>query len=312
MASKLKILIVDPIHIKLKNYMERNFTITVKHPITQQELINCIKKYDILVLRSGAQVNNQFLEQAKHLRAIIRAGTGIDNIDLQALSKTDILFYNTPSTNSRAVAELSFSLMHCLFRHIKRASTEIESNIWNKKLLMGFELKNKNLGLIGFGSIGQEIARIAKGYDMQVSCTVSHYTAERAADMKKKDITLFDDLNVLMAFNDILVVCCPYTESTKNLLNKNNLCHLQPTSILINVARGGVVSEQDLYQSLANRDIYGAASDVFEYERQFSPLFTLDNFIGTPHIGAMTNESQEKIADLIIRFLEEKLLKEVY
>lgn len=289
--------------------MEKNFIVTIKHPITQQELIDCIKKYDVLILRSGAQVSSKFIEQAKHLRAIIRAGTGVDNIDLQSLRETDILFYNTPSTNSRAVAELSFGLIHCLFRHIKHASTEIEANIWNKKLLMGFELTNKSLGLIGFGSIGQEIARIAKGYDMQVSCTVSHYTAERAADLKTKGITLFDNLDVLMAFNDILVVCCPYIESTKNLLNKNNLCYLQPTSILINVARGGVVSEQDLYRSLVNGDIYGAASDVFEREGQFSPLFTLDNFIGTPHIGAMTNESQEKISDLIIQFLEEKILK---
>ncbi|MCC8366290.1 hypothetical protein J8V57_08320 [Xenorhabdus sp. PB61.4] len=304
MVSKLRILVVDPIHIKLRNYIEENFTVTVKHPITQQELIQCINKYDILILRSGAQVDSELLSHGKNLRAIIRAGTGTDNIDLQALYNAKILFYNTPNTNSRAVAELSIGLMHCLFRHIKRASNEIETNIWNKKSLMGFELTNKKLGLIGFGSIGQEIANIAKGYNMLVSCTVAHYSTKRAADMNTKNITLFNHLEELMAFNDILVVCCPYTNSTKNLINKDNLCYLNPTSILINVARGGVVSEQDLYHSLINKNIYGAASDVFEHERKISPLFTLNNFIGTPHIGAMTNESQEKIADLIIQFLK--------
>ncbi len=198
--------------------------------------------------------------------------------------------------------------MHCLSRHIKRASKEIEANLWNKKALLGFELTDKKLGLVGFGSIGKEIARIAKGYSMQVHCIVANYSPSRAVALHEDGIILVESLEKLMALSDILVVCCPYTQATHNLIGHHNLGLLKPTSILINVARGKVVSEYDLNQALIDQVIYGAASDVFENEGEFSPLFTLANFVGTPHIGAMTNESQEKIADLIIRFLENEKL----
>ncbi|WP_054477834.1 NAD(P)-dependent oxidoreductase [Photorhabdus heterorhabditis] len=301
-----KILIVDPIHIKLKNYLVKNFIVTIKQPITQKKLMECIVDYDILVLRSGAKVDSSLLDRAINLKIIIRAGTGTDNIDITTIREKEVIFYNTPNTNSRSVAEMSFGFMHCLYRHIKRASVEIESNMWNKKSFQGLELSEKNLGLIGFGSIGKEIACIAKGYNMNVSCIVSNYSQERASSLLKKNVTLLEKLDDLITLSDILVICCPYNESTKDLMNLENMKNMHPDSILINIARGGIVVEEDLYQMLLNKKIYGAASDVFRQERNLSPLFSLNNFIGTPHIGAMTNESQEKIADLIISFLEKE------
>ncbi|WP_340622082.1 NAD(P)-dependent oxidoreductase [Xenorhabdus siamensis] len=185
-------------------------------------------------------------------------------------------------------------------------SIEIESNIWNKKNFQGIELHEKTIGLVGFGSIGKEIARIAKGYNMSIYCIVSNYSQKRASELLEENVTLLKELYDLITLSDILVICCPYNDSTKNLINLDNMKNMHSNSILINIARGGIVVEEDLYQLLLDAKIYGAASDVFRQERKFSPLFSLNNFIGTPHIGAMTNESQEKIANLIIELLEKE------
>ncbi|MDE9447136.1 hypothetical protein KKJ17_16640 [Xenorhabdus bovienii] len=307
MESKDKLLIVDPVHEKLLSFLKRNYDVTVKHPISREELISQIGQYDILVLRSGAQVDMELLNKAKKIHTIIRAGTGTDNIDLEKVNEKGIIFYNTPSTNARAVAELSFSMMHCLYRHIFRAGNEIRENIWDKKSLLGFELSYKKLGLVGFGSIGKEIADIASGYHMDVHCTVSEYSCDRVKKLSNQNITLHSNLSTMFSHCDIIVVCCPYNQYTRDLIGAEELSHLGQRAVLINVARGGVVNEIDLYNVLKERFFFGAASDVFEHERQPSPLFTLNNFIGTPHIGAMSHESQEKIADLIIDYLERQL-----
>ncbi|MBW1213773.1 NAD(P)-dependent oxidoreductase [Pantoea allii] len=304
MESKEKVLIVDPVHKHLLSFLEENYDVTVKHPVTQEKLISVIDRYDMLVLRSGAKVDSFLLEKATNVHTIIRAGTGTDNIDLEKVHEKNIHFYNTPSTNARAVAELSFGMMHCLYRHILRAGNEIRDNIWDKKSLLGYELSNKKLGLVGFGSIGKEIADISAGYHMSIHCTVSDYSSERATELSSRNITLHSELNSLLAHCDIIVVCCPYNQQTRNLIDARELSLLGKQAVLINVARGGVVNESALYNALSENTFLGAASDVFEHERKPSPLFTLNNFIGTPHIGAMSHESQEKIAELIIDYLQ--------
>ncbi len=306
MESKEKALIVDPVHKNLLSFLEENYDVTVKHPVTQEELNSVIGCYDLLVLRSGAKVDSLLLEKATNLHTIIRAGTGTDNIDLNKVHEKKIRFYNTPSTNARAVAELSFGMMHCLYRYILRAGNEIRENIWDKKSFLGYELSNKKLGLVGFGSIGKEIADISAGYHMNVHCTVSDYSSERATELSSQNITLHSELSSLLQHCDIVVVCCPYNEHTRNLIDTRELSLLGKHAVLINVARGGVVNEKALYHALIENTFLGAASDVFEHERKPSPLFTLNNFIGTPHIGAMSHESQEKIAELIVDYLQQQ------
>ncbi|WP_340622029.1 hypothetical protein [Xenorhabdus siamensis] len=129
-----KILVIDPIHIKLKNYLIKNFNVTIKQQISQQELMECIVYYEILILRSGAKVDNALLDRAVNLKIIIRAGTGTDNINISAVKEKNIIFYNTPNTNSRAVAEMSFGFIHCLYRHIKRAKCLFKMVGVSKKL----------------------------------------------------------------------------------------------------------------------------------------------------------------------------------
>ena len=306
MEYKDKVLIVDPVHKHLLSFLEEKYDVTVKHPVTQETLNSLIDQYDMLVLRSGAKVDSLLLEKATSLHTIIRAGTGTDNIDLEKVHENKIRFYNTPSTNARAVAELSFGMMHCLYRHILRAGNEIRDNIWDKKSFLGYELSHKKLGLVGFGSIGKEIADISAGYHMNVHCTVSDYSSERATALSSQNITLHSELSSLLQHCDIVVVCCPYNQHTRNLIDARELSLLGKHAVLINVARGGVVNETALYNALNENTFLGAASDVFEHERKPSPLFTLNNFIGTPHIGAMSHESQEKIAELIIDFLQQQ------
>ncbi|MEI8634931.1 NAD(P)-dependent oxidoreductase [Vibrio sp. PP-XX7] len=130
----------------------------------------------------------------------------------------------------------------------------------------GYQLFNKNIGIVGFGSIGKEIAHIAKGYEMNVNCIVSNYSESRKRKLVKDGVYIVKNIEELAKGNDILVVCCPLTNETKNLITKDILDLLGPQSILVNVARGGVVSETDLYDSLYDNKIFGAASDVFEQE----------------------------------------------
>jgi len=172
--------------------------------------------------------------------------------------------------------------------------------------MYGYELSNKNLGIVGLGRIGNKVASLGKKFNMKIYANVKNINKKRKRILMKKKIIL-TSLKHLLKISDFVVVAVPLTLKTQNLLNKKNLVYLKKSSIIINISRGGIINEKHLYDLLKTKKIFAAATDVFKKEKKMNKLFKLENIVVTSHIGAMTYEAQKRIAVV----LEEKLLKVV-
>jgi len=298
MQEKLNILIVDPVHEYALETLKQRFNVTYKLKPEKEELINLIKDTDIIILRSGITLFEDVLSQAPKLKLIARAGAGVDNIDIDYATKKDITVFNIPALSAKSVAELAFGLMISVSRNIALADRWLRDNQWRKKDLYGYELSGKTLGIIGLGNIGSEVAKIAKGFDMNILA----YEANETEEMKVKSAALgatlvsFEDL---LKNSDVITLHIPLLDSTKDLIKIDQLKQMKKTAFIINTSRGGVINEEDLYTALKEKIIAGAATDVFVKEKEKTPLFELDNLVVTPHIGAMTYDSQKAIAEIL-------------
>jgi D-3-phosphoglycerate dehydrogenase len=225
------------------------------------------------------------------LKVIGRAGIGVDNIDVQTAAKHKIKVVNAPTGATASVAELALLHMLALARQLPKADCTTRKGEWMKKQLKGKELSGKTLGLVGTGNIGKLLAKYAKAFDMQV-IGYDPFIDEKA--MKKDGIKKIDDLSKLLEKADFISLHIPHTPETHYIINENMFAKMKPSAYLINCARGGVVDEKALYNALKNGKIAGAAMDVFEQEppSKDNPLFTLDNVVVSPHIGANTKEGQ--------------------
>ncbi|RLF38541.1 MAG: phosphoglycerate dehydrogenase, partial [Thermoplasmata archaeon] len=253
-----------------------------------------IENYDAIIVRSRTKVTADIIEKGARgkLKVIGRAGIGVDNIDVNKATELGIKVVNAPTGSTKSVAELAFAHMLALARFIPKADSSMRRGEWLKKQLRGIELYGKTLGLIGSGNIAQHMARIAKGFGMNVLVYSPHCTDEKAKKMGAKRASLEEVLRE----SDFVSIHIPHTEETHHLLNKKNLSLMKPTAYLINCARGGIVNEEDLYELLKEGKIAGAALDVFEQEPP-SPdnkLLKLENVTLTPHLGANTKEAQIK------------------
>lgn len=294
-----KILIVDPIHLYALNEFKRRFDLVYHLNPSPEELKKLIEDADVIVLRSGIKLTSDIIEAGKNLKIIARAGVGIDNIDIQTAKERKIKVFNIPDVSFSSVAEFTFGLILSIMRKISLANNQLQKNLWKKSELYGNELQGKTIGIIGFGNIGSYVAEIAKSFGMNVAACVKHNSEERTNRLKERGVELLP-LNKLLERADVISLHIPLTDETKDMITKKEFKIMKKTAYLINMARGGVVNEQDLYEALKNQRIAGAASDVFVKEKQENPLFTLENFVATPHIGAMTFESQEQIARILV------------
>jgi D-3-phosphoglycerate dehydrogenase len=256
-------------------------------------LLKEIPNYDALMVRSRTKVVKEVVEAGAKgkLKVIGRAGIGVDNIDIQTAAKNKIKVVNAPTGATSSVAELALLHMLALARHLPKADTSTKKGEWMKKQLKGNELSGKTLGLVGTGNIGKLLAKYAKAFDMQV-IGFDPFIPEKA--MNKDGIKKIDDLSKLLEKADFVSLHIPHTSETHYIINENMLAKMKPSAYLINCARGGVVDEKALYNALKNGKIAGAAMDVFEQEppSKDNPLFSLDNVIVSPHIGANTKEGQ--------------------
>ena len=290
-SSKKKILIISPIHRSLlKKLKKLGYKIYFNPLIKYNSLKNKVSDANLIILRSGINLDKNIIKKAKQLKYIIRAGVGLDNIDLKFAKKKGIKVFNTPNISARSVAEFSFGLMLSVARNIVKADRQIRKNIWKKHELYGFELKHKTLGIIGLGKIGSEIAKIARGFSLKVVANIKNKKKKR--NLKVELVSL----NKLLKESDFISLNVPLTDSTKNLINKKNSKFLKSNCILLNLSRGGVIDENLLYKLLIKRKIFGAATDVFLHEKKRSKLFKLSNIVVTPHIGAMSYDAQQRIA----------------
>lgn len=299
--SKYKILIISPVHFSLLKKLKKNFNVTYEPKISYKKLEKNVNDKTLIILRSGIKIDKNIIDKSKMLRFIVRAGTGLDNIDVKYAKNKSIKVFNFPNLNSTAVAELTFGLIIALYRHIVTANNELKKNIWNKQKFYGNELKNKVLGLIGLGSIGTAIARLAKGFSLYVIANVKNKNKKRGKSIK------IVSLRYLLQKSDIIVLCLPLTKETKNLIDNKMLKLIKKNGILINLSRGGIINENHLYKILKEKQIFGAATDVLENEGKKNKLFKLKNIIVTPHIGAMTNDTQIAIAKKVYKLVRNLL-----
>jgi D-3-phosphoglycerate dehydrogenase len=264
------------------------------NPMTPAELGALLPGYDGVVLGLDS-CDESALVNADRLKVISRYGAGYDQVDLEAAARRGIAVTNTPGANQIAVAELTIGLMFALARQLPLIASAARQNTW--KRLIGLELTGKTLGLIGFGAIGREVARRALGLGMQV---IAHDPFFKG-DFPGVELSPLEEV---IRRAHIISLHAALTPENHHLINADRLAQMQPGALLLNTARGGLVDEAALYAALASGKLRGAAMDAFEQEPpENSPLLTLDNFIATPHIGATTHESVERMALMAARNL---------
>ena len=249
-----------------------------------------------IVVRLG-EIDREMLEQAKNLMIIAKHGVGYDNIDIEAATQKKVVVINTPLDNAESVAEHDLGLMLAINKKIVEADRGIRMGKPKpRKDLVGVELKDKTLGLIGVGHIGSTLAgQCRAAFNMSVIVYDPYVAKEKAAQL---GVTKIEKLDDMLPGADYVVICVPLTKETANLIGARELNLMKPDAFLINSSRGGIVDEQALYDSLVKGTIAGAALDVFLEEPPPTdhPLFSLDNFIGTPHIAGGTTEAMRRMA----------------
>jgi D-3-phosphoglycerate dehydrogenase len=255
---------------------------------------------DAILVRSGTKVDRALIDAAPCLRAIARAGVGLDNVDVEAATRRGIAVMNTPGGNALAAAEHSFALLLSLARHVAAAHASLARGEWKRHEFVGTELAGKRLGIIGLGKIGSLVAVRARAFDMHVLCYDPYLSDERARTLGVEKI----ELDLLLATADVVTLHVPLTESTREILSAARLARLKPTALVVNCARGGLIDEQALADALRGGRLAGAALDVFAQEPPAgSPLVGLRNVVHTPHLGASTREATENVSVTIAEAL---------
>jgi len=259
------------------------------------ELADALHAADAAIVRSGTTITAELLETPGKLRAVARAGVGVDNIDVPAATRKGVVVMNTPGGNTISAAEHTIALMMSLARHIPVADAGMKAGKWDRGKYIGAQVSGKTLGVIGLGRIGREVARRAVGLDMKVVGYDPFLTPDRAAQL---GINAFSNLNELLPHCDFLTIHVPMTDETKGMIGERAMSLLPKGARLLNVARGGIIDEEALVAALKSGRVAGAALDVFVQEPPAadSPLLTAPNIVLTPHLGASTVEAQEAVA----------------
>lgn len=294
-----KVLIADSMSGKAAEVLKAaGIETTVKTKQSEDALCELVADIDGLIVRSATKVTARVLEAGKKLRVVGRAGVGVDNIDVPAATAKGVVVMNTPLGNITSAAEHSVAMLMALARNIPRADEKLRGGTWDKKSFTGVELAGKTLGVVGLGKVGQKVARAALALEMRVLAHDPFVTSERAAELGIE----LGDLDTVLAEADFLTLHVPLTEATRGLVGAEALAKMKSSARIVNVARGGVVDEFALFEALKDGRIAGAAIDVFSKEpTSDSPLFGLPNVVVTPHLGASTEEAQERVAEDIAR-----------
>jgi D-3-phosphoglycerate dehydrogenase len=286
------------VNTTLKEILEKNgLKVTYEPEITPEQIAEKIGTFEVVVVRSRTKMTRELVEKANKCKIIARVGVGLDNIDQDAAKEKNIRVINAVEGAITAVAELVIGLMLSMAREIPRADREIRNGNWIKKELMGSELKGKYLGIVGLGNIGKRLGRLARALNMNII----GYDVTPIDDEFSKEVGLMKaDLDTLLSSADYVSFHVPLLDSTRHMINAEKLKMMKNTACIINTARGGVIDEEALYNSLKEGSLAGAALDVFEVEPATgNKLITLPNFIATPHMGAQTKEAQLLAANII-------------
>ncbi len=292
----MKILVSDPISKKgMEILKSADFEIL---DYQQDDInINILPEIDGWVIRSGTKIGKEYLSKTNNLQVIGRAGVGVDNIDISEATKSGVIVMNTPDSNTISAAEHSFALITTLSRNIQKGHLGLMNGEWNRHELVGIELKGKTLGVVGLGRIGREVIKRAHSFDMKIL----GYDPFISQEMFNPDEVKVVDLDTLSAESDFITLHVPMLDSTRNLFNYDRMSKMKSSARIINVARGGIINEDDLAKALNEGIIAGAAIDVFTSEpiNGDHPLVSAKNILLTPHLGASTKEAKEGVSTSI-------------
>jgi phosphoglycerate dehydrogenase-like enzyme len=303
----MNIIVASSICPEALAHLQRNHMVTCAWNFSHEELLGGVAKGEILVFRSGVEISAELMSQAPRLQLLIRAGSGLDNLDIAYVRSRGLELVRLPMPGARAVAELTFGVMIMLVRQILLADSELRKGHWLKHRLNGYLLQGKTLGIIGAGNIGTMTGEMAANWGMQAIGCVAHPDAVAAERLRRHQIRLATFHEVLTQA-DFLTLHVPLDQRTNRLIGQEELNAMKPGAYLINMARGGVVDEAALAQALTRPGgLAGAALDVHVQEGEgcLSPLAELANVVLTPHIGATTIDSQREIGKQIIAAIED-------
>ena len=301
----VKVLVADKLHENGVKLLREFAEVEVATGLKPDELLERVKGCDVLVVRSATKVTGEVIAAGKKLKIVARAGVGLDNIDVEAAKSRNIKVLNAPEAPTVAVAELVFGHMLSFARQIPRADVGTKQGRWEKKELMGIELRGKTLGIIGTGQIGQAVGHRAKAFQMKLLLCDVVRNQEFAEQTRGKYV----DLDTLLRESDYITLHVPLLPSTKQMIGKRELGLMKTTAVLVNTSRGKIIDEKALIEALQNKKIAGACLDVYETEPPVdSPLFKLSNVILTPHVGASTVEAQRDAAVIVAKKIKDAIV----
>ena len=279
--------------------------VDVKKNLSPEELKGIIGDYDALVIRSVTKVSEDIIAAAKKLKVIGRAGVGVDNINVEKATNAGIVVMNTPGGNTISTAEHVFCLMMALSRNIPQANYSMKAGHWDRTKYVGIELRGKTLGILGLGNVGQVVAQRAVAFKMNV-LGVDPFISKEMAQRLGVELTTLDEI---WARADYITLHTPLNESTYHLVNAETLAKCKDGVRIINCARGGIVSEEDLLKAIESGKVAGAALDVYENEPPGKcPVVHHEKIICTPHLGASTTEAQDIVTTMIAEQIRDFLL----
>ncbi|MBI9109126.1 MAG: hydroxyacid dehydrogenase [Spirochaetales bacterium] len=266
----------------------------------EKTVAGLIADCDAVLVRTATKLGRQTLSSAGKMKLISRTGTGVDNVDVESATDNGIIVCNTPSANTKSVAEHTVTLMFSLLKQIVKLNKETKSGNWSSRDTdTGTDLNGKNLGLVGFGRIGQMVAKMTSVFGMKI-----HFFDPVMTDMAvNKDYVCHKELNSLLSSCDILSLHLPLIKSTRNIIGSDEIALMKKGSYIINTSRGGLINEEALIEGINSGQLRGAGLDVFEDEpvKKDNPLCKVDNIIMTPHAAALTPECKLNVAVEAVR-----------
>jgi D-3-phosphoglycerate dehydrogenase len=291
-----KVLLNKEIHPQAMDLLKQHFDVLIADNPKEEALLRKCAEVSAIITRTSSYINKKIIEASPKLKVISKTGVGVDNIDLSAATEKGILICNVPGVNSISVAEHTVALILAVTKDLLVMDKAVRKGEWSKRYsLTSVELKQKTLGIIGFGSIGKKVTAICKGFQMHV-LTYDPYLASNA--ISKQTASLVNNLETLFQKSDIISIHVPYNEKTHHLVNSSLLKMAKKGAILINTSRGQIIDEKALFKVLKGGPLSAAGLDVFEEEpvNISNPLLTLENVVLTPHSAALTKECSARIA----------------
>lgn len=289
--TKPRVLIAEELSPATVEALGPDFEVVNCDGSNREELLTAIAEVDAILVRSATQVDAEAIAAAKRLRVVARAGVGLDNVDVKAATQAGVMVVNAPTSNIVSAAELAVALLLACARNVVPANAALHRGEWKRSKYTGVELADKVVGVVGLGRIGILVAQRLSAFGVRLIAYDPYVQPARASQLGIRMVTLDE----LLTESDFITVHLPKTKETTGLIGDAELHKVKPTVRIINAARGGIVDEQALYQAIVEGRVAGAGLDVFAKEPcTDSPLFALESVVATPHLGASTDEAQEK------------------